>query len=828
MASKSSKQILPLLFGLIMVAALIMAIYSFNKSLQSASLDRARQDLLSELQSDVYDLMLLSGDATRGDPDALSALPAIGFSVASGKDTFIAISDELDADQIRRFGDQLQLLETNLQTIISNSESISFFVEQLTQLENQVPAMQQGYTQVVDALLASGASAEQVAEAQAQVWRTERAMANLRQILVGEADPAQAASVFRNDMLLFSQVLQAMLEGDALLGVAQVQSAEASALLLQIQSRWSEVSSSIEGLGEASTAVSASFEASDRILRTGVDILNTAQTFSVAVAALPQNLSKRPFGTAMVIYASAVFAVFGFLLGLLLYRRTRGNLTQQESENEQNQEAILRLLDEIADLAEGDLTVSATVTEDFTGAIADSINYAIEQLRELVASVAITAENVAGASNETRATAVRLSEASEHQASQISETTEAIAEVATNLTAVSKDAQELATVAESSVSVARNGNQVVQNTIDGMNNIREQIQDTAKRIKRLGESSQEIGDIVSLINEIADQTNILALNASIQAAMAGEAGRGFAVVADEVQSLAERAADATRQIETLVRAIQSDTNEAVASMEQTTSEVVTGAQLANSAGDALTEIQSTSENLARLILAISEAASQQSEQANRASRSMRVISDITEQTLAGSTESGRAIGELAEQALQLRASVAGFKLPETYLSAVASREEGPAGLDQDEVDTLAQHSALLDDEDLTLASGIYGDDELLAASQSFEADEYDTGLDEESEEAFAEAESEDLELDDDESSDLMSETLSIEDPQAEQSGQAAEFDEAELDADPLSELEVLEAMEEDDDEGDDDQSFDFDLDDLDVDDDDSDPQDKQG
>ncbi len=769
MALIEKKQGLPAALGTGMILFLVLAIYSFNISLQNAELDRDRQGTLSGLQSDVYDLMLLADRAAQGDREALAALPAIDFSIQSGRGRFAALANELPAVQVRRFDDQLELLTSNLGAITANSEDIMFFGQQLALLEEQVPAMQQGYTQVVDTMLQAGSPAELATEAQAQVWRSERALASLRQILVGDADPAVAAGVFRNDMLLFNQVLNGMLEGDQLLGVPRVESNQARLLLEQVEMRWNEVSDSIDGLVDASSAVSESYEAADRILRSGVDILNGAQTLSEGVAALPQDLRNRPFGTIMVIYSATAFAIFGFALGLALYRRTRGNLVVQESENEQNQEAILRLLDEIADLAEGDLTVSATVSEDFTGAIADSINYAIEQLRELVASVAITAENVASASSETRATSVRLSEASEHQAEQITQTTSAIGEVADNLTSVSRDAQELATVAESSVDVARNGNQVVQNTIAGMNNIREQIQDTAKRIKRLGESSQEIGDIVSLINEIADQTNILALNASIQAAMAGEAGRGFAVVADEVQSLAERAADATKQIETLVRAIQSDTNEAVSSMEQTTSEVVTGAQLANSAGEALTEIQSTSENLARLILAISEAASHQSQAANRASRSMRVISDITEQTLAGSTESSRAIGELTEQALQLRASVAGFKLPDSYLSFVYT-------------DPLADKTKVLDPDEVS---------RLLETSQM-------------------EAGSSQLSGDDPDESKQQPASESAAEPPEDEHAQQEE--EVEFEDDPLAGSELFEAMEADEDASEDRLSFDIDMD----------------
>ena len=335
---------------------------------------------------------------------------------------------------------------------------------------------------------------------------------------------------------------------------------------------------------------------------------------------------------------------------------------QIQEENERNQIAILRLLDELGDLAEGDLTVNATVSEDFTGAIADSVNFAIDQLRQLVLVINSTAARVSQSSDQTQVNAVKLAEASEHQAQEIAGVSAAINEMAVSIDQVSNNATESATVAQRSVIIAHNGAEVVQRSIEGMNVIRDQIQETSKRIKRLGESSQEIGDIVSLINDIADQTNILALNAAIQASMAGEAGRGFAVVADEVQRLAERSANATKQIETLVKTIQADTSEAVMSMESTTSEVVRGARLAKDAGEALEEVQSVSNTLADLIENISNAAQQQAASAGHISNTMNVIQDITSQTSSGTMATARSVGELSEMASALQESVSGFKL----------------------------------------------------------------------------------------------------------------------------------------------------------------------
>ncbi len=372
--------------------------------------------------------------------------------------------------------------------------------------------------------------------------------------------------------------------------------------------------------------------------------------------------------TAMVNNTGLMFAVGGIimvaLIGLVMIRDTRKQLVEQANQNERNQAAILQLLDEIADLAEGDLSIHASVTENFTGAIADSINFAIDQMRGLVSNINNLSVQVASAASATEGTAGNLSKAAESQAKEIGQATQAINEMAVSIDQVSSNAAESAAVAERAVDIANNGSHVVQATIQGMDTIRGQIQETSKRIKRLGESSQEIGDIVSLINDIADQTNILSLNAAIQASMAGDAGRGFAVVADEVQRLAERSSAATKQIAALVKTIQTDTNEAVISMEQTTSEVVGGAKRAQDAGVALEEIEGVSTSLAELIQNISNAARQQAVSAGHVSNTMTVIQEITAQTVNTTEQTAQSIGQLTTMANEMRSSVEGFKLPD--------------------------------------------------------------------------------------------------------------------------------------------------------------------
>jgi len=356
---------------------------------------------------------------------------------------------------------------------------------------------------------------------------------------------------------------------------------------------------------------------------------------------------------------------FALMAGLNTISVVQASFDDMESQIRNTQDSVLTLLDEMGDLADGDLTVSTTVTEDMTGAIADSINYTIDALRDLVMSINSTTLQVSSAAQETQSTALTLTEASTRQSQQIQEVSLTITDMATSFEQVSNSANQSADVAKQSVALAAKGHNAVKRSIDGMDTIREQIQETSKRLKRLGESSQQIGDIVELIDDIAEQTNILSLNAAIQAAMAGEAGKGFAVVADEIQRLAERSGNATKQIDALVKTIQSDTHEAIISMEQSTSEVVSGAQLSQDAGESLGQIEAISHQLEDLIDKISSSAQQQAKSASLASDNMGTIQEITLQTSSGTHESAESIGHLLTLADDLRKSVSGFKLPQS-------------------------------------------------------------------------------------------------------------------------------------------------------------------
>ena len=548
----------------------------------------------------------------------------------------------------------------NTDAILASEQTVLSLHQVAATLAETVPQLQVEYEKVVEILLQRGAPAAQVAMAQRQSLLAERILGAVNTVLAGDETSSQAADAFGRDAARFGQVLNGMLQGNATLKITQVEDKDARARLGDIAELFEFVSGSVDEILETSPQLFQVRESAGNIFSLSQTLLDEASHLANGFENLAGERSLDTIGG----YVLGLLALASIILiGLVMVRETNRQLHETAEKNERNQHAIMRLLDEIEDLADGDLTVTASVTEDFTGTIADSINYSVDQLRDLVATINLTAGQVAAAVQETQATAMQLAEASEHQAQQISEASTAISDMAESIDQVSANAAESSAVAERSVEIANKGNEVVHNTIHGMDNIREQIQDTAKRIKRLGESSQEIGDIVSLIDDIADQTNILALNAAIQASMAGDAGRGFAVVADEVQRLAERSSAATRQIETLVRAIQTDTNEAVISMEQTTTEVVRGARLAQDAGVALEEIEGVSKTLAALIQSISNAAQQQTTSAGQISLTMNVIQQITTQTSSGSTATADSIGNLAKMASQLRRSVSGFTLP---------------------------------------------------------------------------------------------------------------------------------------------------------------------
>jgi twitching motility protein PilJ len=543
-------------------------------------------------------------------------------------------------------------------TRVLEGEEIIQAVNEAGEVVNEfMPQLLEYYDDVVRVLVANRAPQEQVRIASRQLMLSQRIVNNVNRVLAGD-DAEEAAEAFAVDTEEFGSVLEGMIRGGD--GVRAVADEEALAKLREVAMLFSSVADHVAELLDISEELMA-LQATARSIGADSDAL-------FAAALQLQNAYARAAEGRMVqpqmAYAFGAIALLILAwLGVQVFSDQKRRVQSAEYQNEQNQEAILRLLDEMANLADGDLTHYTTVTEDFTGAIADSVNFTIDAIRDLVTTINETASQVSSSAQQSQDTARHLAEASERQAQEITSASTAINEMAVSINEVSGNSKDSAEMASRSVESAKKGGVAVRRTIEGMDSIRETIQETSKRIKRLGESSQEIGDIVELIDDIAEQTNILALNAAIQAAMAGEAGRGFAVVADEVQRLAERSSSATKQIEALVKTIQTDTNEAVISMEQSTSGVVNGARLAEDAGMALEEIVGETEKLADRVGNISSLAQQQSAAASNVSQIMHVIQEITTQTSAGTSETAASIGNLAELAQDLSRSVAGFKLP---------------------------------------------------------------------------------------------------------------------------------------------------------------------
>ncbi|QRQ13359.1 methyl-accepting chemotaxis protein [Acinetobacter pittii] len=551
-------------------------------------------------------------------------------------------------------------LSKNIDLISAHQKVLNQLYDTNISISETVPEIQAEYNLMVDQMARQGLPSSQVIIAKNQVFIAERILRSINSVLSG-TDGNVSTSDFGVDIDTFGTYLNAELNGNAELGVDRIADPALRESLESIKSEYDKVlkSAAATVLKNGNQIVNVRQASSQIFSKSDVMLDNLGHLSDVA----RKNWLTLLLGAVLISsLAGLIFSVFKLITLRSVMDKQR--VTRLQDEYDRNQNAILRLLDEIADLADGDLRSYATVSEDFTGAIADSINFAIDQLRDLVSRIHETSQEVARYTQDTQSITNQLAEASEHQAQEIAGASTAMNEMAQSIDQVSSNASESAEVAERSVQIASNGAQVVNRSIEGMDTIREQIQETSKRIKRLGESSQEIGNIVSLINDIADQTNILALNAAIQASMAGEAGRGFAVVADEVQRLAERSASATKQIETLVKTIQTDTNEAVISMEQTTTEVVRGANLAKDAGIALDEIQKVSGDLANLIASISDAAKLQSASASHIATTMSVVQEITSQTTTATFDTARSVSELANMAESLRESVTDFKLPD--------------------------------------------------------------------------------------------------------------------------------------------------------------------
>ena len=643
---------MPALIGIALLCVMV-AVALLSLTVPNSSNDRDQVSEINQVLALSQKIPAQASAAITGNAQAFDALSEARSQFASAVSTA--------GGDVQSFAGTTELLKQS-QAVLGAREPMQAVQKASTETRTLVPQLLQSLGNIASAL-----GSPNVDGMTRHLERFEltglRLQQDMEALANGVGDTTVIARRLADGNDYMGQVVGGLGGEDSGLGLPKVTGAEGeaqykmtSALYAQLSERVRTGISSADRVHAARVATSALAEAGDQVyakFQTRVGVPNNAAAGFLSNKWFP-----------VLLLAAAAIS----LLLLAVLHAMGGNIRKavetQTSKNERNQEAILRLLDELSSLADGDLTVQATVTEDITGAIADSINYAIEALRELVATINDSAITLDAAAKQTQASAGHLAKASVAQSKQIALASESVAAMAASTEEVSGNAERSADVARHSVDVAHKGGDAVRRTIDGMNAIRETIQETSKRIKRLGESSQEIGNIVELINDIAEQTNILALNASIQASMAGEAGRGFAVVADEVQRLAERAANATKQIEVLVRTIQADTNEAVVSMERSTTDVVGGALLAENAGAALEEIEQVSNQIASLVQNISASSRQQASAAQNMARNMQVLRELGTQTAENSAATSASVGKLAELSAGLRKSVAGFRLPD--------------------------------------------------------------------------------------------------------------------------------------------------------------------
>ena len=552
-----------------------------------------------------------------------------------------------------------QTTDRNASIVIREEPNLVALGAAVRAINENNPALLELAEEVAALSVQTGGSTRQNAITAQLVMLTQRMAKNANTMLASDVVDPEVAFLLGKDTNTFRDVLQGLLQGNHALRIERVDDALIRTKLTDLQAGFKQYQTGVSQiLGNMQRLVNAKRATRD-IFNDSEKLLGSVEQLAAGYDGL---LDARKYNFAALALVSLLAFVVLLLIGKAYIDDSRRRAEQSERQNKENQDAILRLLDDIGNLASGDLTVRAKVTEHMTGAIADSINYTIDELRRLVAGITNVAQHVTAATQDAQSVSTQLLTAAQRQAAEIQQTGQSVTQMAQSMNQVSTSANDSAKVAEASLLAAGKGAQAVQNAIRGMNDIRDQIQETSKRIKRLGESSQEIGEIVQLISDITEQTNVLALNAAIQAASAGEAGRGFTVVAEEVQRLAERSAEATKHIGAIVKSIQRDTQDAVEAMERSTRGVVEGTRTADEADQALREIEKISNRLAELIGSISNATQQQAASAGEVAGKMKIILGVTQLTTEGTKKTAASATKLTELADGLKKSVAGFRL----------------------------------------------------------------------------------------------------------------------------------------------------------------------
>ena len=661
---------LAVLLGLALLVIALMTYMSLTRSDRATRQVAAAGDSLTQSQR----LAKSVTQAVVGNPQAFVEVKESSQSLSKslrglrvGDDGMSLASVDPDDQQIvTGLWPALERTEANVKKIFDQQKTLTAVGSALRVINRQSSEFLEAAETVASLKLQQNAPATEVLAAGQLVMLTQRIGKSANEFLTSEGVSPEAVFLLGKDLNSFKEIAQAMKDGSPELRLTASKDP-------QTQARLDELIKIYEQNKDQASAILGNLQGLVTARQAQTEILTDSDTLRSGLTQLRGNLTdKAGFGIwPLVVLALSVLLGLACVAGLayvqvLASRKRQATAEAQQKRalmvNQENQDAILRLMNELETVADGDLTHQATVSEDITGAIADSVNSTVDELRVLVGSVQQAAGVVARTTNEVEVSSNNLLAASNQQSEEIRNAGFAILDMAQRMSSVSSQAQSSVAVAQQSRTAAETGLRAVQNTIGGMNTIRDQIQETSKRIKRLGESSQQIGEITELISDITEQTNVLALNAAIQAASAGEAGRGFSVVAEEVQRLAERSAEATRQIASLVRAIQSDTQDAILAMERSTQGVVEGAKLSDNAGSALSEIDQVSRRLAGLIEQISHSTSTEAQSAQAVAQNIQRILAVTERTSAGTQFNAEQVRQLAAMANQLGESVSRFKI----------------------------------------------------------------------------------------------------------------------------------------------------------------------
>ena len=619
------------------------------------------RSLLPNALSSTSDLALISDarDSAARRIDAMTSKESVVKTIAGGMFGHTLVDAQIRADW--------QAYDAGLQQILDAEPQVQTFSDQLNQLNESLSQSLNESVVFVEAVTQEGQSRGSIADKNRYLALSKEAsdmtglLSRLSVLSQGYASPTQDRASLANEQLGLVQRLSETLtqiQSQAAAGVRSL-AEPLEGQFTTLQARLSELTSTAAALSDLDPVATQVEQSGTALVER---LQNDLEAPTLAVV-----------GNALGTYLPIAFALLGGL-GLLRYSQAQTQTITERDEGlsqtvAQQQDSILKLLDEMSALADGDLTIEAEVTDQITGAIADSVNFAVVEMRQLVSQINDASERVAQESETAVQNANNVSLSNRDQAEKITQAAQRMTEVADQMRTVSEQATRSSQMAKDSIEAATQGTQAVRDTIRGMEDMREQIQDTSKRIKRLGESSQRIGDIVALIDDIAEQTNILSLNAAIQASMAGEAGRGFAVVSNEVQNLAERSTEATKRIAELVQTIQNDTNDAVLSMEKATEQVVSGTRVADSAGAALSDIDAVSKRLSELVEEISSGSTQQAQMVNEVSDQVSQVSQSSSQTSEQAEDSATSIAKLLELSRELETSVSRFKLPESSTSA---------------------------------------------------------------------------------------------------------------------------------------------------------------